>query len=83
MLKNNFSLIDFCKRKGTLNAQVYDSSCLNDDGSIMSLADQAAVITHYLHLKGTPYEITYKDKALAFLSAWQKEYVFLIEKDNK
>lgn len=43
-----FSLIDFCKRKGTPDAQVYDSSCLNEDGSVMSFNEQAAIITHYL-----------------------------------
>lgn len=75
MISNNFSLIDFCKRKGIINAQVYDASCLNDDGTIMSFTEQAAVITHYIQLKGTPYETTYKTKAIALLSAWQKYFV--------
>ena len=48
MNTNSFSLIDFCKRKGTPNAQVYDASCLNEDGTVMSFNEQAAVITHYL-----------------------------------
>ena len=71
--KNKFTLNDFVKRKGVDNiVAVYGEECLNKDGTILSLPDQAAVITHYLKLRGTPFEATYKQKALAFMTAWGK-----------
>lgn len=72
ILDRKFSLMDFVKRQGLRNITgIYGEECLNDDGTIMSLADQAAVITHYLKLQGTPFECTYKQKALAFMAAWE------------
>lgn len=46
---NGFSLIDFCKKRGTPDVQVYDASCLNEDGTVIPFNEQAAIITHYLH----------------------------------
>ena len=72
MAKDKFTLMDFVKRQGLANITgVFGEECLNEDGTIMSMADQAAVITHYLKLKGTPFEATYKQKALAFIAAWK------------
>ena len=42
--------MDFVKRKNLGKIQVFGEECLNEDGSIMSFAEQAAVITHYLKL---------------------------------
>lgn len=73
MAKDNFALLDFVKRQDLANVtEVFGEECLNEDGTLMSFADQAAVITHYLKLQGTPFETTYKQKALAFMSAWEK-----------
>lgn len=43
--------MDFVKRQsiGSIQ-QVFGEECLNEDGTLMSLADQASVITHYVQL---------------------------------
>ena len=43
--------MDFVKRQslGSIK-QVFGEECLNEDGTIMSFADQASVITHYAQL---------------------------------
>lgn len=70
MQNNIFSLIDFCKRKGTPNAQVFDESCLNDDGTVMTFSEQAAIITHYLQLMGSGKGSTYAKKGKSLLKLW-------------
>jgi len=70
MYKEHFSLIDFCKRKGTPDIQVFDKSCLNEDGSVMSFTDQAAVITHYLRNIHNPKVNTFSDRGQALLDLW-------------
>lgn len=75
MAKDKFTLMDFVKRQGIASiTEVFGEECLNEDGTVMSLADQAAVITHYLKLQGTQFESTYKQKALAFMAAWEKGF---------
>lgn len=78
--KEKITLMDFAKRQDHANiTRIFGEECLNEDGTIMSMADQAAVITHYLKLQGTPFESTYKQKALAFMAAWEKgfeQYLF-------
>lgn len=67
--------MDFVKRQGLANITgIFSEECLNEDGTLMSMSDQAAVITHYLKLQGTPFETTYKQKALAFMAAWEKGF---------
>ena len=70
MDKSTFSLIDFCKRKGTLDAQVFDASCLNEDGTMMTFAEQAAVITHYIQTFNNPKVDTYTEKGKDLLELW-------------
>lgn len=75
MAIDRFTLMDFVKKQGLGNITgVFGEECLNEDGTIMSFADQAAVITHYLRLQGTPFESTYKQKAVAFMAAWEKGF---------
>lgn len=75
MTIDRFTLMDFVKKQGLGNITgVFGEECLNEDGTIMSFADQAAVITHYLRLQGTPFESTYKQKAVAFMAAWEKGF---------
>ena len=69
--------MDFVKRQslGSIK-QVFGEECLNEDGTIMSFADQAAVITHYLKLRHNPeFAKPYKKKAEELLGLWQ-EFVF-------
>ncbi len=70
MLYKSFSLIDFCKRKSTPSTQVFDASCLNEDGTIMSFAEQAAVITHYIQNIDNPRVSSYREKGQALLDLW-------------
>lgn len=73
MAKDNFSLMDFVKRQGLSNIiGVFGEECLNEDGTLMSLADQAAVITHYLKLKHNKRFVkTYEEKGESLLGLWQ------------
>lgn len=73
MAKEIISLKDFVQQqKLSKITEIFGEDCLNDDGTLLSMSDQAAVITHYLKLKGTPFESTYKQKALAYMNAWKK-----------
>jgi len=84
MAQDHFSLIDFCKRKGTPDIQIYDNSCSNDDGSIMSFGEQAAVITHYLQNIDKPEGISYSSKGQALLDSWSRfADPDLLEKDQQ
>ena len=66
--------MDFVKRQsiGSIQ-QVFGEECLNEDGTIMSFAEQAAVITHYLKLEHNPrFAEPYKKKAEELLRLWQE-----------
>lgn len=74
MAKDKFTLMDFVKRQGLANITgVFGEECLNEDGTIMSMADQAAVITHYLKLQNNPhFSRPYRDKGEQLLQLWQE-----------
>lgn len=65
--KNNFdksiSLSNILKDKKK-GVQIFGTSSLNEDGSIMSFNEQLAVISHYLHNNTTKFGAPYEDKAL-------------------
>lgn len=73
ILNRKFSLMDFVKRQGLRNITgIYGEECLNDDGTIMSLADQAAVITHYLKLRDNAQFVhPYEKRGARLLGLWQ------------
>lgn len=50
--------------------QLYDESCLNDDNSFIKFETQVAIVTHYLHTKGTEFDKTYAKKANRFIDLW-------------
>lgn len=83
-INKNFTLLDFVKRKDAGNVLgVFGEESLNDDGSVMSLADQAAVITHYLKLKhnakmAAPFATRGKD----LLKLWQDFFTGESKKDG-
>lgn len=74
MAKDKFTLMDFVKKQGLGNITgLYGEECLNEDGTVMSLADQAAVITHYLKLKeNTQFVHTYEDKGIQLMQLWHE-----------
>ena len=45
----------------------------DDIGEQSSIADQLAVVTHYVQLRKTPYSSTYDEKAQQFISEWFSE----------
>lgn len=70
--------MDFVKRKNLGKIQVFGEECLNEDGSIMSFAEQAAVITHYLKLNhNLEFTQLYEKKAEGLMRLWQD---FIIDK---
>lgn len=76
MTKNKFTLMDFVKRQSLANITgIFGEECLNEDGTIMTMADQAAVITHYLKLKNNPqFARPYILKGEQLLQLW-KEFI--------
>lgn len=70
--QNIFSLFDFCKRADRL--QVFDEQALDADGQIIPFVDQAAIVTHFLHLMHDEHmELPYRQQAEGILQLW---YVF-------
>lgn len=76
--------MDFVKRHSPASIQqVFGEECLNEDGTLMSFAEQAAVITHYLKLKhNQKFVMPYTKKAAELLGLWQ-EFVFGQMGDSK
>ena len=74
MATDKFTLMDFVKRQGLASiTEVFGEECLNEDGTVMSLADQAAVITHYLKLQDNPEFVrTYEKAAKRFIYYWDR-----------
>lgn len=72
--KDRFTLMDFVKKQSLGKILgVFGEECLNEDGTVMSMADQAAVITHYLKLKHyEDFVHTYKQKGEDLLNLWQE-----------
>lgn len=65
---NSFLLSDFLRAKGT-TMQIYGPESLDKEGNIISFADQAAIVTHYL--KSNEIEKTYyEDKGKELIGAW-------------
>ena len=46
--KHIFSLFDFCKSADKL--QVFDAQTLDNEGNVIPFVDQAAIVTHYMHM---------------------------------
>lgn len=70
----NFPLSTFVNRKGLERIYtISEKECYNEDGALMSIGEQAAVISHYLSLK-EKYEFArpYEDKALLLIEAWKR-----------
>lgn len=68
---NALTLWDFSKHRAG-KMQVFDESCLNEDGSLMSFAEQAAVVTHYALLQNTKYSATYEERASKIIHSWNE-----------
>ena len=76
--------MDFVKRKNLGKIQVFGEECLNEDGSIMSFAEQAAVITHYLKLNhNLEFTQLYEKKAEGLMRLWQDFIIDKIDHNTK
>ncbi|MBR2154156.1 MAG: hypothetical protein IJ901_06030 [Bacteroidaceae bacterium] len=67
--KNKFSLFDFCKKQAG-KIEVYGEETLDEEGNIIPFIEQAALITHYLHLDRKGINLPYRDKAEDILNLW-------------
>ena len=65
-MNNEFNIFNFGRK--TVSKILFVGS----DGNIMPFEAQLAVLSHYLQLKGTKYEITYKKMALKIIDHWSK-----------
>lgn len=65
---SGFRLSDFLHDKGT-TIQIYGPESLDREGNIISFADQAAIVTHYLKSNGKD-KATYEDKGKELIDAW-------------
>ncbi len=72
-----FSLSDFVRQIGLEKIySITGDSCFNEEGEQMSLAEQAAVITHYLSLKDKPiFAKSYETKAKQLMKEWIKKVI--------
>lgn len=80
----NFTLMDFVKKQSLGKIQgIFDEECLNEDGTVMTVADQAAVITHYLKLQGNKdFVKTYADRGSRIMHLWE-EFAEGLPKDKR
>lgn len=68
-MRKEFSLFDFCKKKAG-KVQIFGEETLNADGSVLPFVEQAALITHYLQLRGKNVELPYAERAERILNLW-------------
>ena len=68
-IKERFSLFDFCKKRAD-KVQIYGEETLDDNGNIIPFIEQAALITHYLQLRGSNVDIPYAAQAEGILNLW-------------
>ena len=59
-----FNIFEFGKKKFS-KTPFFDT-----EGNIMPFETQLAIVSHYLHLKGTNYEVTYKEMAVKLIEHW-------------
>lgn len=71
--KGKFSLLDFCK-KPVGKVEIYGEETLDEEGNVIPFIEQAALVTHYLHLDRKGIDLPYRSKAEEILNLW---YEFL------
>ena len=59
-----FNIFEFGKKKFS-KTPFFDT-----EGNIRPFETQLAIVSHYLHLKGTKYEVTYKAMAVKLIEHW-------------
>lgn len=70
--KRTSSLFDFCTCKAAQGVLgVYDQNSLNEDGTVMDMLDQAAVISHYLQLRESKFLSFFQNKGEKLIDLWK------------
>ena len=70
--ETNFSINTFLSTKNSSKVQIFGPESLNEDGSLISFSDQAAIVTHYLKMKDTVDGACFEEKGKAIVEAWAK-----------
>lgn len=82
IVSSQLSLFDIIKKRVDKSVKgVFDSTCLEDDGSVLSFNEQVAIVTHYLMLQNSgQFCDTYEDKGRDILKLW---YEFVNGEESK
>lgn len=67
-----FSIETFLSGKHKLHTQLYGKESIDNDGNIISFSDQAAIVTHYMKLKGKEEGGVYEMKGRELVDTWSK-----------
>lgn len=65
-----FSVETFLKGKKNTKVQLYGKESLDDEGNVISFADQAAIVTHYLKLRNKRGNEVFEAKGSDILDSW-------------
>lgn len=68
-INKEFSLFDFCKKRAD-KVKIFGRETLDEEGNLIPFIDQAAQITHYLHLRKKNIPLPYAEQAKGILNLW-------------
>lgn len=66
-----FNLFDLGLKKAG-KVRLFDQNALDEDGNLIDFETQVAIVSHYLHTKGTKYSKPFRDKAPKFIKFWNE-----------
>lgn len=66
MKNENISIAEMCNGR-KVSLQVFGPHSIKEDGTVMSFAEQMAIVSHYLHNKGSIFVYPYEEKALGLI----------------
>jgi len=70
-LISRLTLADFTKSRKLADMSIYDEDCLDDEGKVISLSDQLAIVTHYMQ-SNAKNKVIFEKKARTFMKLWLK-----------
>lgn len=71
MEENSFNLFDLgLKKAGQI--RLFDENSLDEDGNLISFETQVAIVSHYLHTKGTKNSKPFRKKAPKYIKLWNE-----------
>lgn len=66
-----FDLFDLGLKKAG-KVRLFDQNALDDDGNLIDFETQVAIVSHYIHTKGTKFSKPFRDKAPKFIEFWNE-----------